>query len=306
MESVLLVGEGKLAHSVATCLVLAGHEVTLVTRQPGEAQAAVQAHLSESHRALTASERQGTLTCCSDGSSLGLFDLIVLITRDRAEDKRSTIASVRDNLSPGGLLAINLQGVNLEELQQDVDVADRMLGLNWVEPAHTSFFLEIIANERTSQSAIDRLLSRSNAWGKDPYVLRGGFSVQARLNAALTREALHLVSNGYATHEDIDRNCRNDAGYYLPFAGNARYMDLMGTYAYGVVMKDLNQHLSKDTQLDRATMELASNGSLGMEDGKGFFDYSADEAEAWKDKMTSFSYQIRQLIKKYPFENRSK
>ncbi|MGH2645825.1 MAG: 3-hydroxyacyl-CoA dehydrogenase family protein, partial [Chitinophagaceae bacterium] len=101
--------------------------------------------------------------------------------------------------------------------------------------------------------------------------------------------------------EDIDRACRNDAGYYLPFAGNCRYMDLMGTYAYGMVMQELNPDLSKDGEVAPFFKRIVEQGGMGMQNGNGFYQYDANEAKKWDQKFRRFSYQIEKIISKYPF-----
>lgn len=300
MDPILLIGEGKLCHSVAACLAISGHAVSLVTGNVEAAQDGVDEHLTNSEPLLHEAAARGTVEY--NPANAGLFNLIVIVTPDDITLKRDALALAQKHLSPGGIVAVNTLSVDLNELQQGQPFATQVVGLNWVEPAHTTLFLEIIGNSATNPDGVTRLKELGLKWGKDPYVLQSGFSVKARLAAALTREALFLVSNGYATHEDIDRNCRNDAGYYLPFVGNARYMDLMGTYAYGMVMKDLNRHLSKDETLDDDTALLLENGHLGMEKGKGFFEYPDGEADEWKEKMAKFSYEINEIIRKYPFE----
>ena len=119
--------------------------------------------------------------------------------------------------------------------------------------------------------------------------------------AAITREAFFLVDNGYASIEDIDRACRNDAGYYLPFAGNCRYMDLMGTHAYGLVMKDLYKELSQQDKVSDKLADLLADGKLGMEHGNGFYKYTKKAASQWEEKFRQFSFQIKEIIDKYPF-----
>src|SRR5690606_114563 len=100
-------------------------------------------------------------------------------------------------------------------------------------------------------------------WNKDPYNVKSELGTRGRLKAAMMREAMFLVEAGYANIEDIDRACRNDAGTYLPFAGNFQYMDLMGTFAYGVVMEKLNKELSNATQTAPFIDQVIENGNDG-------------------------------------------
>lgn len=302
MEPVLVIDKGNLSHSVAACLARSGHRVTVVSDDPENSERSINELLSESQELLPTPSPVGKTQVINDTAELGSFDLIIVISKDQEEEKREIIAKAGNHLSPNGTMAVNMLSVDLSEIQQGFNFSERIVGLNWVAPAHTTFFLEIIGNTTTNQEHLLRIKEKAASWGKDAYVLNSGFSVKARMAAALTREALYLVSNGYATPEDIDRNCRNDSGYYLPFAGNARYMDLMGTYAYGVVMKDLNQHLSKDSTLDQNSSDLLKNGHLGMQTGKGFFEYDDEEVAEWIQKMNTFSYKIHQVIKTFPFE----
>jgi 3-hydroxybutyryl-CoA dehydrogenase len=117
----------------------------------------------------------------------------------------------------------------------------------------------------------------------------------------MTREAVYLVDNGYASIADVDRACRNDAGYYLPFCGNCRYMDLMGAYAYGRVMKDLNPDLSKETETSGLLERIEKEDRKGMINNKGFYDYTDAEVKQWRETMEKFSYQIQSIMEKYPF-----
>lgn len=302
-QPVLVWGSGRLAHSVTACLLRCGHSVTLRTDKPEEAIGAIARHLDLGARELPVSTEPGQLSIFREsGESYTPFILAVLITPDQLREKKSALVAVEPLVAPDGIIAINLESIRLEELQGIARAPEQLAGVNWVEPAHTTFFLEIISNKDTASSTVAALQNWGLQWGKDPYVVTSGFSVKARIHAALTREALFLVRNGYADFEDIDRNCRNDAGYYLPFTGNLRYMDLMGTLAYGVVMKDLNPTLSKADELDHATASLVENHPEGMRSGKGFFEYSEAEIDEWERKMETFSYQIHHLMKKYPFD----
>ncbi len=117
----------------------------------------------------------------------------------------------------------------------------------------------------------------------------------------MLREALYLVDNEYATVEDIDRACRNDPGYYLSFAGNFRYMDLMGPYSYALVMKDLNPELSKADKPPAFVYKMLKDGKTGLHTKKGFYNYSEKEVREWEHLIMKFGYQIEKIISKYPF-----
>lgn len=238
-------------------------------------------------------------------ASLAGMSLAILVTAEDEKEKKKWIRQIEEKVPAQTLIAVNTESIGLDVLQENAFSPERIIGLNWTEPADQTYFLEIIANEATnaSETAASRVayleeMART-CWNKDPYVIRGNAGIRSHLLGALIREAFYLVQNGYANIEDVDRACRNDAGYYLPFAGNLRYMDLMGTYAYGMVMKDLNRELATDTTLPGFFVNMLERGESGMEENGGFYNYKPAEAGKWRKLFDKFSGEIHQLIGKY-------
>jgi 3-hydroxybutyryl-CoA dehydrogenase len=114
------------------------------------------------------------------------------------------------------------------------------------------------------------------------------------------REAFFLVENGYATIEDVDRCCRNDGGYWMPFCGLFRYMDLTGLHSYYQVMIDLFPTLNNQQNVPELIKKIAEEGGTGVANGNGFYKYSKEEAEEWTKAFEEFSFDINKLSKKYP------
>jgi len=225
------------------------------------------------------------------------FDLISIFLDDSSVAKKDFVKDVVNAVAKDTLVTVNLESLTLLEIQNHSESS--VMGMNVSFPVQASPFMEIIRTCNNSPKQIDTLCRiGQDCWAMDPYVCEN-ISVRAYLLAAMTREALSLVDNGYADIESIDRACRNDAGYYLPFAGNFLYMDLMGTMAYALVMKDLNPELTKDAQLPDWLLEKVSAGHQGMESNKGFYNYKEGDFEAWTTIIQEFSNDIRKVINKY-------
>ncbi|MBD2703532.1 3-hydroxyacyl-CoA dehydrogenase [Spirosoma sp. BT702] len=305
-ETILLLGSDKLTYSIAACLQKAGFTVMLSTTDVAKAQTITDRHRLDSSTYEGNNYAYSNLIIRKEPDFSVDIDLAILITEENLAVKKQAISGLEKNISANTIIAVNTESIPLRSLQENVAEPGRIIGVNWTEPAHTTFFLEIIANQSTRKSCIDYVATMARQrWGKDPYVIQRETGVRMKLMAALIREAFYLVENGYASVEDIDRACRNDAGYYLPFAGNLRYMDLMGTYAYGMVMKDLNPELSTSQNLpDFFTQRIQAN-DVGMDAGKGFYGYEPGEPEKWANLTRQFSFQISELMEKYPFDSQS-
>jgi 3-hydroxybutyryl-CoA dehydrogenase len=186
-------------------------------------------------------------------------------------------------------------------LQEGLKHPERLFGLHWGEPAHVLKFMEIICGKESNIQYAGKLVTLAESWGKEPSLIKKdirGF-ITNRLMYAMMREGLHLVENGYATYEDIDRACRNDFGYWITFAGPFRFMDITGIPAYLNVMKDLFPELDNSDKVSSLMEDLVASGAKGISNAKGFYPYTAESAERWEKLFIQFTYEIRKLSEKY-------
>ena len=300
-DLILISGNDKLTWSITVCLLRAGYRVSLHTQNEEKALESIREHAADIEKYMSSTLNLTNLEIRKDLAEKN-YRLAIAIRTEELNNKLSAVREIERVVSENTIIAINTEIISLSDIQPGSEHPGRIIGANWVEPAHTSFFLEIISNQLTNEELVNDLYSTALAyWGKDPYIVKTDYSIRARMMSALIREAFYLIENGYVSFEDVDRACRNDAGYYLPFAGNFRYMDLMGTYIYGLVMKDMNPDLSKERQVPQFFNDLMDQGRTGMEIKKGFYQYDNAEVEKWKELTRVFSYQIQEIISKYPF-----
>ena len=301
-QRMLVAGTEKTALSITVCLLRAGHQVTLLNQAGADVLKTINGHISDVHR-FTGDcidmQNLYVINCLDDARG---YDIAIAVTKEDDAEKIKLISHLESHLAADVLIAINTESIALSSLQLHTKHPERLIGANWTEPAHTTYFLEIITNAGCRQQLVDDFCQTAKEWWhKNPYIIKSDKGIRARMMCAILREAFYLIENDYVTIEDIDRSLRNDGGYYLPFAGNFRYMDLMGAYMYGIVMQDLNPELSKNTHIPQFCQEIFDNGYQGMAGGKGFYDYGPGEAGQWKEVLCTFSYQIEKIIGKYPF-----
>ena len=302
-KNILVAGTGRMASGVAFNFLKAGIEVQHVSDNRELDRKYIADNIADWKQYRNIAVCTDKLQYLSAAEDAAMTDIAVCITVEDLPSKQKLIRQLEQALSPETIIAVNTESILLEALQENTKYPHRIIGLNWCDPAHTTVFLEIIGNDLTPAGILKSVEAAAiNHWEKDPCTVLCGYSINARLMAALAREAFYLVEHGYASVEDIDRACRNDAGYYLPFAGNCRYMDLMGTYAYGLVMKDLNRELSKAAEPPALFTRLIQAGKTGMENTGGFYNYATGARELWEEQFRKFSFEIKEIIEKYPFD----
>jgi 3-hydroxybutyryl-CoA dehydrogenase len=307
--SVGVVGLGLMGCSIATCLAIAGHPVVAIAPISADmltAQKRISGHLDKSHKeGLITKPPENYLenvVITEDYASLKNCKIVIECTLENIDIKKSVYQKIESIIDRQSILTSNTSAIPISILQQQVQYPERFFGLHWAEPSHTTRFLEIICGESSDISMGEYLYAISHYWGKEPTLVRKdirGF-ITNRLMYALYREAFYLVENGYATVEDVDRACRNNAGYWMTLVGAFRWMDLTGVPAYHTVMKDLFPTLSNATEVPQLIDKIVNEGGRGVANAKGFYDYTPEEAKLWEETFIEFSYEIRKLALKYP------
>lgn len=306
---VAVVGLGLMGCSITVCLLMAGHRVVALAPIPGDMKTAmprIREHLERSFKEKItthpADELLSNLTITEDYKLLKESKLVIECTLEDPGIKKAVYAKIEAVVADETLITSNTSAIPISILQQNAKVPSRFLGLHWAEPSHTTRFLEIICGDQTDINHAEWLYELSHCWGKEPILVRKdirGF-ITNRLMYAMFREAFYLVENGYATIEDVDRSCRNNAGYYMTLVGVFRWMDLTGVPAYHNVMKDLFPVLSTQTEVPKLIDDIVKAGGKGISNAHGFYEYTPEEARLWKETFEEFTYEIRRLALKYP------
>ena len=294
---ILVVGESEQTFSVAVCLLAAGHPVTLYTKEKNNAAKAIMLHFEDLLK-LEKKEYAYHVNITDNLKATEDHKLAIVVNNELLEEKRALIKEIEACCTNDIGIAINTESIALSKLQEEAKKPENIFGANWTLPAHTTYFLELISNDQVKSGLTSKIDNyASGYWAKNPYIITGDYGIRSQMMTAMIREAFFLVENGYASIADIDRACRNDAGYYLPFSGNFRYMDLMGTAAYGMVMKDLNPELANETVLPQFFKTILSNKQA---DGAGMYPSTEEELALEKERSRKFSYEIKSIIEKYP------
>jgi 3-hydroxybutyryl-CoA dehydrogenase len=304
-----VVGLGLMGCSITTCLLMAGHEVIAVAPLAIDLEHAedrIGEHLVNSKKGGLVKNGPRhylkKLRLTEDYRLLKPCGLVIECTLENLEIKKSVYQKIESNIKADAILTSNTSAIPISILQRQTTHPERFLGLHWAEPSHTTRFLEIICGELSDIKMGEYLYKIAQAWGKEPTLVRKdirGF-ISNRLMYAMYREAFHLVENGYASIEDVDRACRNNAGYWMTLVGVFRWMDLTGVAAYHTVLKDLFPTLSNATGVPKLIDDIVKAGGKGVTNARGFYDYTEEEAGLWEQTFKEFSYDIRKLALKYP------
>ena len=310
-KEVGVIGLGLMGSSIVAAMLINGYKVIALApltsdldKAPGQILHALNESFNQGIHKHNVSQLQANVSYTGNYADLRNCFLISECVIENVDIKRNIYALIESVVSTNSVITTNTSAIPISILQETLAHPERFLGMHWAEPAFTTPFLEIICGPKTDIVIAENLYTIAAAWGKEPTLLRKdirGF-ITNRLMYAMYREGFNLVENGYASIEDIDRACRNDAGHWMTFCGMFRYMDLTGLQAYYHVMKDLFPTLSNNTETPRMIEAIAKQGGNGISNGNGFYTYTKEEAAEWKKAFEEFSYDINLLSLKYPIK----
>ena len=280
-----VVGLGMLGRGIAACFLAHGFRVVGFARTAGEhadARREIERDLGE----LRAAGWEGRYLPTTRYEDLTECEFVVESVAEDASVKAEVFDRIEAAVRPDVVVASNTSAIPISALQAGRKHPGRFVGMHWAEPAHATRFLELIRGEHTTDQTLRAASELAGRLGKEPCVCRKdvpGFLVN-RIGYAMYREALHLLDTGVADAETIDTAFRNAAGLWASLCGPFRWIDLTGgPELYARAMRPVLPTLSTTTEVPTPLRRLAEAGAKGVADGRGFYDYTPDEAERWRE-----------------------
>jgi carnitine 3-dehydrogenase len=206
IRTVTIVGAGSIGASWAALVLARGLDVVATDPAPGAEQRlrdTVQARLEE----LEVSVEQDRIRFVSDpAEAVAGADLVLEGGPERLEVKRELFATLDAAAAPDVLLASSSSGLTPSQFQGGCRHPERVLVAHPFNPPHLVPLVEVVGGELTSAEAVDSAMAVMRHLGKQPIRLRRELPghVANRLQAALWREAYHLVGEGVVSVSDLD------------------------------------------------------------------------------------------------------
>jgi carnitine 3-dehydrogenase len=226
------------------------------------------------------------LTFCADPETAAAgVDFVQENAPEREPVKRALLARIDAVLPPEVVIASSSSGLLITWLQADCAHPERCLIGHPFNPPHLIPLVEVVGGERTSPAAIERALTFYAAIGKRPIHIRREVAghVANRLQAALWREAVHLVAAGVASVADIDAAISEGPGLRWALMGPHLTFHLAGgTGGMAHFLEQLGPPLESwwdDLGSPRLTPEIGQALAAGVAAETGGRDIAALAAE---------------------------
>jgi ketoreductase RED1 len=235
IRTATVVGAGVIGASWAALFLARGLSVTVSDPQP-DVREAVRAQIAEAAPALAelgldTTDLTARLAFEPDlATAVREADLVQENGPERLDVKHAIWRTIEANAPAGALFATSTSGIPATEIATVLKAPERLVVGHPFNPPHLVPLVEVVPGERTSAETADRACRFYRALGKRPQVLRKevpGF-VANRLQSAIFRECVHLVTEGVVTMQELDDIVTASIGPRWAVAGPFRSFHLGG------------------------------------------------------------------------------
>jgi 3-hydroxybutyryl-CoA dehydrogenase len=216
------------------------------------------------------------LGAVADYGDLTGSGLVVEAVPEDLDLKLVTLRAIEDAVAPDAVIASNTSSISLDTLAQALARPERLLGLHFFNPVPASKLVEVVIATATGPALREQAVAWVEQIKKVAVVVNDapGFA-SSRLGVILGLEAIRMVESGVASAKDID--AAMTLGYGHP-TGPLRLTDLVGLDVRMGIARYLERELGPRFAPPKLLVELVEQGHLGRKTGKGFYDWSEEQA----------------------------
>jgi 3-hydroxybutyryl-CoA dehydrogenase len=206
-------------------------------------------------------------------------DAVIEAVSEDAKLKAQVFARIDEALPEVQFLASNTSSIPIAELGSHTGQPDRVLGLHFFSPVPVMQLVEVVVALDTSDETVSTAEDFVEELGKRAIRTkdRSGFIVNMLLVPYLMA-AVRMYEDGFASREDIDEGMRLGCGHPM---GPLTLCDFIGLDVLYAVCDSLYEEFKRDEYAPPPLMKrMVAAGRLGRKSGRGFYEYSRQEAAA--------------------------
>lgn len=277
---VAVAGAGTMGAGIAQACAVAGHEVLLFDTS----EAARSRGIAAIKTSLARVVKKGSLS--EDRKAAALSNITLIGDLDRFKNAGLVVEAIFENITAKrelwgkidkivadeAILASNTSSLSITELASFVTRPEQFCGLHFFNPVAVLPLVEVVRGLRTAPETIATVTAFVEGLGKTPIVCedKPGFIVN-RLLVPYMNDAVHALSEGVASAEDIDKAMK--LGANMPI-GPLALADLVGLDVALAAGESLyNEFQDSKFRVAPLVRQMVRAGKLGRKTGEGFYKY---------------------------------
>ena len=206
-------------------------------------------------------------------AAAGEVDFVLEAVAEIPEVKKKVFAQLEAACPENVVLASNTSGLEIFKIIEVKNPA-RLVVTHWFAPPHIIPLVEVVPGPATAPDVLQFAAGLMERIGKKPLVMKQFVQrfIVNRVQNAIVRTALEMITNGWATPEQIDLAVKTSLGIRLPIVGVVQSLDFTGL--------NLIHDMTKGTGTENPLIEeKVRQGHLGASTSKGIYDYGGRSEE---------------------------
>jgi 3-hydroxybutyryl-CoA dehydrogenase len=286
IKTISVIGAGIMGRGIAHAAALGGYRTILEDLVPGSlrrAEIEIRANLDkavelgkvkpdDADAAFARLEFAGSVEQAAREA-----DLVIEAVPEEMESKIEIFTMLDKICKPQTILASNTSSLSITEIASVTYRAPRCLGMHFFNPVHKMKLLEIVRALETDDATIAAAVEVGKRMGKEVVVIREspGF-ITSRVNALIGNEAFHMLQEGIATAQDIDKALKLGLNHPM---GPFEMVDLVGLDTRLHILEYLHKSLGEKFRPAPLMVQFVKAGRLGRKSGRGVYDYPEEKAK---------------------------
>ena len=294
-----VIGTGMMGPGITAILGLGGVEATILSRTGEGAEkglAKVRSLLGVlKEEELTGSDLyewavEHVQSSADFEKTIAQADLVIESIPEDMALKQDLFARMDLLAEPDAVLTTNTSGLSVTEIARKCSRPQRVLTTHFWNPPHLMPLVEVVRGEKTSDEVVAGVKELLEGCGKSVVVVRKDRPGQLgnRMQHALIREAINIVGEGIASPEDVDLAAKMGFGLRLPVYGVLEHMDIVGLDMGLAITDYVCQDLYNEPKSPDAIREKVERGDLGAKTGKGFYEWTEEDADEVRARRNRF------------------
>jgi 3-hydroxybutyryl-CoA dehydrogenase len=200
-------------------------------------------------------------------------DFVLEAVVEIAEAKKKVFAQLEAACPENAVLASNTSGLEIFKIMEVKDPS-RVVVTHWFAPPHIIPLVEVVPGPSTAPRVLQFTAELMERVGKKPLVMKQFVRrfIVNRIQNAIVGTALEMITNGWATPEQIDFAVKTSLGIRLPIVGVVQSLDFTGLN----LIHDMTRGSGAENPLIE---EKVRQGHLGVSTSQGMYDYGGRKEE---------------------------
>jgi 3-hydroxybutyryl-CoA dehydrogenase len=284
IKRVAVVGAGQMGFGVATEFARFGYEVTMYNTRKETSQRSmmwakealdvmVENELIDRNDADAAYKRLHPITDLEE--AVKNADFVHESVSELLPLKQEIFGKLDRLCPPPIILATNTSGLRLSDIASATRHPERVLATHYFQPPHFIPLVEVVPTQKTEPAIVEKTITLMRGMHKKVVYIPVDVPafIGNRIQGAIGREIQWLVDNNIATPEMIDDAIQYGFGRRMTYTAYFKQADIRGL--------DFSYNIAKGhgAKAWKPIAEHVERGELGIESGRGFYDWPGDKGE---------------------------